>query len=74
MPRAHPVLATTHQQHSSDSPAQPTLLRSTLVTEYNGEIAHGVPREVANRADHASEGAIGVNNNNYSRNEGQNVG
>ncbi|EFN58381.1 hypothetical protein CHLNCDRAFT_140278 [Chlorella variabilis] len=46
----------------------------TLVTEYNGEIAHGVPREVANRADHASEGAIGVNNNNYSRNEGQNVG
>lgn len=47
---------------------------STLVTEYNGEVAHGVPKPVADRSEVAGEGAIGVNNNNYSRNEGQNVG
>lgn len=45
-----------------------------LVAEWNGEIAQGVPQPKANRADHAAEGAIGVNNNNYSRSSGQNVG
>jgi SPIRAL1-like protein len=54
-------------------PTHPTL-RSTLATEYNGEVAHGVPQPVADRSEVAGEGAIGVNNNNYSRNEGQNVG
>jgi hypothetical protein len=29
---------------------------------------------VENRADHAGEGAIGINNNNYNRTDGQNVG
>lgn len=37
-------------------------------------MAHGVPKPVADRSELAGEGAIGVNNNNYSRNEGQNVG
>jgi len=45
-----------------------------LATEFNGEVAIGVPRPVENRADHADEGAIGINNNNYLRSDGQNVG
>ncbi|KAL4458125.1 hypothetical protein ABPG75_012990 [Micractinium tetrahymenae] len=43
-----------------------------LVTEFNGEVAHGVPQPAARPAE--EEGAIGVRNNNYSRSEGQNVG
>ena len=46
---------------------------STLAAEFNGEVAIGVPQPKAAPAE-AAEGAIGVNNNNYVRDQGQNVG
>jgi hypothetical protein len=61
-----------HFQHLSTY--IPAAVRSTLATEFNGEVAFGVPQPAANRADQASLGAIGINNNNYIRSDGQNVG
>ena len=64
-----------HSRYSRKVP--PALARfacSELVSEFNGEVAHGVPAQSTSRLDHASEGAIGINNNNYARAEGQNVG
>lgn len=45
---------------------------SKLVTEFNGEISHGVPAPASKRD--VPEGHIGVTNNNFVRSEGQNVG
>lgn len=48
------------------------LLRSELAAEFNGEVAIGVPQ--AKAAGPLADGPIGVNNNNYVRDQGQNVG
>lgn len=61
-------------KHTTHRPAAPCVVpRSTLATEFNGEVAIGVPQPKA-VDQHAEEGAIGINNNNYVRDQGQNVG
>jgi hypothetical protein len=51
----------------------PHWLCSKLVTEFNGEVSHGVPPAPASKKDD-TEGQIGVTNNNFVRSQGQNVG
>lgn len=60
----------THHPHCCPAPPLHNT-RSSLAAEFNGEVALGVPQP---KAAAANDGAIGVNNNNYSREQGQNVG
>ncbi len=70
----HPALA--HPPTLCQAPPPVALAspppRSDLAAEFNGEVAIGVPQ--AKAASGQPDGPIGVANNNYVRDQGQNVG